>query len=375
MKKSTLGFSITIFAVLLCFTFSCDKNPVRPEDTETIIRNAVDAGNIPSIAACIIKNDQIVWQYAYGLADVEAGQEATEETAYLLASISKPVTGVAIMQLVEQGRIDLDRDISHYLPFAVRHPTYPDSVITTRMVMSHRSGLGWPAYASSSFYITYFTDDAPPFYPWIREFMLPDGSDYNPSIWRPSAPGEQYWYSNFGVALLGYLVEEVTGENFKDYCTENIFEPSDMPNTSFRVSDLDPDLLSMPYLPDGTPFGQLTYIYYPSACLRSSIRDFSHFMIAMMNGGIYRGTRILEESSVNEMLIRHYPDNEVGLIWKMPEEGWYEHSGTLQCGKGQAEFHKVDKVALLLFSNTQTDLIRRGGLIYQCVMTDLEAYR
>ncbi len=362
------------FGVLILLAVTCRKNPVAPQDAETLIRNYVDSGAIPSIAACIIKNDQIVWQYAYGSANREEGRSASEETVYLLASISKTVTGAAVMQLVERGLIDLDADISDYLPFQVRHPQYPDMVITTRMVLSHRSGLGWPASPESSFYVTYFNDSAPPLFPWIKEFMLPDGSDYNPSIWRPTAPGEHYWYSNFGGAFLGYLVEEVSGENFKDYCKNHIFQLLDMPNTSFKLSDIDDNLLAMPYEGNENPFGHFTYIYYPSACLRSSICDLSHFIIAMMNGGIYNGSRILLESTVEAMLTRYYPDNEVGLIWKMPGGGWYEHSGTMVGTSAQSEFHKDDKVGILVLSNGESDMVKRGGMIYEFIKEKAQTY-
>jgi len=182
-------------------------------------------------------------------------------------------------------------------------------------------------------------------------------------------------YSNFGVAFLGYLVEEVSGENFKEYCKKHIFQPLDMANTSFKLGDLDINTVAMPYENNEIPFGHFTYIYYPSACLRSSINDFSHFIIAIMNGGIYNGNRILQESSVNEMLTRHYPDNQVGLIWKMPGDGWYEHSGSMVGTKTQSEFHKEDKVGILVFSNGESDMVQKEGLIYQYIKADAEVYR
>jgi len=374
MKKPFLKI-YSFILIMLFLAVSCKKDTLITGGAETLIRNAVDEGDLPSVAACIIKNDQTVWKFAYGYANREEGKPASDETSYLLASISKTITGTAVMQLHENGLIDLDIDVSQYLPFSVRHPQYPDVIITTRMILAHRSGLGYPSSIESSFYITYFNDSAPPFYPWIKEFMLPDGSDYNPSLWSNLAPGEDYMYSNFGVAFLGYLVEEVSGENFKEYCKKHIFQPLDMANTSFKLGDLDINTVAMPYENNEIPFGHFTYIYYPSACLRSSINDFSHFIIAIMNGGIYNGNRILQESSVNEMLTRHYPDNQVGLIWKMPGDGWYEHSGSMVGTKTQSEFHKEDKVGILVFSNGESDMVQKEGLIYQYIKADAEVYR
>ena len=363
-----------VLGMLIIVTTTC-KSPTSTEDTKTLIQNALDISKIPSLAACIIKNDQIVWKFVSGFANIEEGRVASDETIYLLASISKTVTGAAVMQLYENGLINLDEDISQYLPFQVRHPQYPDDIITTRMLLSHRSGLGWPESGGSSFYVIYFNDTVPPLFPWIKEFMLPDGSDYNPSIWRPTAPGEYYWYSNFGVTLLGYLVEEVSGENFIEYCRKHIFQPLDMPNSSFKLGDLDIDQIAMPYEDNVIPRGHVQYVYYPAACLRSSINDFSHFLIAMINGGIYNGNRILRESSVDEMLIRHYPDNEVGLIWKIPDDGWYEHSGSVDGCRTQTEFHKEDKLGIIVFTNGQSDAVQRNGVIYECIKAEAENYR
>jgi CubicO group peptidase (beta-lactamase class C family) len=206
--------------------------------------------------------------------------------------------------------------------------------------------------------------------------MLPGGSDYNPSIWRDFPPEDQYCYSNFGATLLGYLVERVSGEDFREYCRQHIFQPLNMHNTSFRLNDLNIDQIAMPYEDNITPRGHFQHIYYPAGCLRSTINDFSHFLIAMMNGGMYNGIRILQESSVDEMLTRHYPDNEVGLIWKMPDDGWYEHSGTMDGVRTQTEFHREDRIAILILSNGQSDMVQRdNGLIYHYIVAEAETYR
>jgi len=153
MKKPFLKI-YSFILIMLFLAVSCKKDTLITGGAETLIRNAVDEGDLPSVAACIIKNDQTVWKFAYGYANREEGKPASDETSYLLASISKTITGTAVMQLHENGLIDLDIDVSQYLPFSVRHPQYPDVIITTRMILAHRSGLGYPSSIESSFYIT-----------------------------------------------------------------------------------------------------------------------------------------------------------------------------------------------------------------------------
>ena len=217
MKKLLSLRSHLTYPILLILALACTKDPVTPEDTETLIRNAVDAGDIPSVAACIIKNDQIVWNYSYGFADINQGTRASEETIYTLASISKVVTATAVMQLFEQDEIDLDEDINQYLSFPVRNPHYPDEKITPRMLLTHRSGLAWPNDEDPDFYETYPNDSASPLFPWIKEYIVPGGSEYVSRIWKLIPPGTYELYSNVGAALLGHLVEAVSGDDFNEY--------------------------------------------------------------------------------------------------------------------------------------------------------------
>jgi len=362
---------LTIILLILCLSiFRCEKDPVSPEDTETQIQKVMEANDIPSVAACIIKNGGIVWSFAHGSANFEQNVPATDETIYILASVSKLATATAVMQLCEQGLIDLDEDINHYLSFPVRNPHYPDEKITARMLLSHRSGLAWPQNEDPNFYQTYPGDSAPPLYPWIKEYIVPGGSQYVAAIWKNTAPGRQELYSNIGVALLGYLVEAVSGNDFNEYCKTHIFQPLDMPHTSFRLNDLDINQVAMPYQPGNKPYGHYSVKPYPSASLRSSISDFSHFIIAYINGGIYNGNRILQESTINEMLRPHYPDTRVGLIWMSYDGGWYGHGGGFHGTSTYVEFHKENQTGILIFSNGENNADNPLGLIHLLIRAE-----
>ena len=117
MAKSSILF-------LICAALSCGSLPLHLGSTnmDEEILEEMRARQIPSVAACVLKNDQIVWTGAYGLADKEEGVPATSQTIYLLASLSKTVIATAVMQLAERGLIDIDRDMGLYLPFQVRNP-------------------------------------------------------------------------------------------------------------------------------------------------------------------------------------------------------------------------------------------------------------
>jgi CubicO group peptidase (beta-lactamase class C family) len=87
-------------------------------------------GHYPSLSSCIIKNTKVIWMKEYGLYDIENQKQATKQTIYLVASITKTITSTALMQLYEQGLFDLDDDVNNYLPFDLRNPNFPDDNIT-----------------------------------------------------------------------------------------------------------------------------------------------------------------------------------------------------------------------------------------------------
>jgi CubicO group peptidase (beta-lactamase class C family) len=117
------------------------------------------------------KGDKIVWQNFYGFSNVADKKVPNEETIYVLASISKTVTATAVMQLWEKGQLDLDKDINEYLPFDIRNSRFSNDAITTRHLLTHRSGIVWPSGEDPNFYRTYPNDTAPALGPWLREYL------------------------------------------------------------------------------------------------------------------------------------------------------------------------------------------------------------
>lgn len=326
------------------------------------IRTLLRIAHKPSLAACIIHEDEMIWSHAYGYYDREQKKKATTQTLYLQASVSKTVTATALMQLYEQGLFDLNDDVNIYLPFSLRNPNHPDSPITIKMLLSHRSSL-----ADDNLYwiaLSYLPGDPDvegfP-YPWLQEYLTPGGSAYSSTTWSTDKPGEKYYYANIGFSIIAYLVEILSHQDFNDYCRQHIFQLLQMNSTGFRLRDVDIDNVAVPYeYKNGGYFRHPHYgihILYPAITLRTSIEDYSHFIIAHMNGGVWNNVRILNESTVELMHTAHFSASDkynYGLGWQITNklfEKTYGHSGGYVGALDLVTIHRKDNTAVLLFCN------------------------
>jgi CubicO group peptidase (beta-lactamase class C family) len=330
---------------------------------EQEISRAVETSRIPSLATWVIRDGAIVWEQYYGMADLDRQRPTDRNTVYDVASVSKLVVVTAVMQLHEQNMIDLDADIDSYLPFSVRNPGFSEEAITAHHLLTHTSGLNWPESDSEvpGFYDEYPMDSAPPLAVWLPRFLLPEGEHFVPTVWLGDRPGSREYYSNIGVALLAYIVEVVSGMDFNDYCKENIFEPLEMLSTSYAYDDLNLDEVATAYSPGRAPIPYSRSRAYPSGALKTTVEDFSHFIIAYMNRGRYGTERILSEATVDEILTMRNAASGTALIWQRRYGDWFGHAGGKDGVAAYVEFQRESKVGLMVVAN-----YRHLGLPLRC---------
>lgn len=247
-----------------------------------------DGSQMPSLGLVVVKAEGIFFQKGYGQASDERNITVTpDQTLFRAASVSKLMTATAVMQLVEQGKLNLNADINTYLTRFQLENSYP-SPITARHLLTHTSGI-----EDRLFGITVLSAD--------RLVSLGDYfAVHIPRRIRP--PGEQIAYSNTGMALAGHLVEAVSGLSFEEYVERNIFQPLGMTRSSFRQpypAHLAPDVT-----PSGADSGAM--LLYPSGSMISTVADMGRFIAAHLNGGRFADTRILSEETVGEMHRQHF---------------------------------------------------------------------
>lgn len=359
---------LTCIFVFISFN-SCHKQTDELIQVEAEIVKEMEAESIPSVVACIIKEDQIVWKGAFGYAQIKNEIPASSQTIYTLMSISKLFIGVATMQLWEQGRIDLDADICQYLPFEVHNPKFPDDKITTSMLLNYTSGLAWPEDEDRipAFYEFFDDDKTPLISEWLPNYILQGGESYKSAVWKNYRPGEKELYSNIATSLLALIVEQISGQDYRDYCREYILDPLEMHQSAYRFSELNENLLATPYIGITTPFKQFNYRIYPAGNLKSNIDDFSHFMIAILNYGEYKANRILKKSTIETMLTVQNPASGVSNIFRHCMGDCIGHSGGGTGFSTRAEWYFDRNMAMLIFTNKVNNLVYPQGSIYELV--------
>ena len=217
---------------------------LQPQKIDLRISELMSQGDIPSFAAGIVINDTLVWSKGYG-------DQPDLETVYMIASITKIFTATAIMQLYDNGNLDLDTDINDYIPFSVRNPSYSDDPITTRMLLTHKSGLNhgvsdellWDFDADTINWCNNnlgtnisLWSSRPTLGEFINGSLTPSGSYYASENWY-SQPDTCWRYSNTGFLLLSYIVEQISNQSYVEYLQENVLDPLDMVNSGFNYID------------------------------------------------------------------------------------------------------------------------------------------
>jgi CubicO group peptidase (beta-lactamase class C family) len=250
---------------------------------------AIERGDVAGAVVAVVKNGEVIFAKGYGFADVAKHKPVdAERTMFRPGSISKLFTWTAVMQLVEQGKLDLDRDVNEYLDFKI--PPRSDGPITLRDIMTHTPGFEEQ--------IKSLIVDDPKRLISLRAYA----QDSTPV--RIFKAGSTPAYSNYATALAGYIVQRVSGQSFDDYIETHLFKPLDMTHATFRQplpAAFDADISQGYALGSQPPKPYEIVLAAPAGSLAASGVDMAHFMIAHLEGGEYHGARILSEETLKKM--------------------------------------------------------------------------
>lgn len=338
--KSTEAVSATNWPVLTEAAPAASFNESGLQSLADQMQSYVDNGNVVGISWLLVKDGEVAQYGAHGLRDVETASPVTDDTIYRIYSMTKPITGVALMQLYEEGKFELDDPVTDYIPEfqnlkvldRMNEDGSPKLVDmerspTMRELMSHTAGfaygLGGGDYANAQF----------------REQKVLQSPDLETFIEKVAGipllfqPGEK-WYYSAAVDIQGYLVEKLSGMSFGEYLKANVFTPLKMDDTGFYVPDEDYDRLAdlmvynqemgafvpMPTSPETRGPSTIPFLFMKDTVafesggggLVSTLDDYARFCQMMLNNGTLSGQRILEPETVALMTSDQLPEG-VGI--------------------------------------------------------------
>lgn len=301
--------------VLSAVSCVCSAEKQAQKEFEEIMERNKAVG----LAVVAVKDGRVVYNETFGYSDLDATEAWEKEDVLRIASISKSFTATAILQLVEQGKLSLDADVSDIMGFTIRNPHYPDTPITVKMLLSHTSSM---SDANGYFSFDYLHRECSP--TWEK-------------AWNSYQPGTGYQYCNLGFNTLGAIIEKCSGVRFDRYVYENILKPLGV-YAHHNVNELDPEKFVKIYRyshrdssfkwtesayeldPDALSEYQLGYsttLFSPTGGLKISAQDLARVMMMHMNHGTLDGVKILDRESAILMQSELTPTDHKGEHYGM----------------------------------------------------------
>src|SRR5712664_1972014 len=261
---------------------------------DALIPSQLQNRDIAGAVVSVVKDGQVLFAKGYGYADFTAKKPVlADQTLFRPGSISKLFTATAVMQLVEQGNLDLDRDVNEYLDFAIPK-TYPEPV-TLRRLLTHTAGF---EDTLKNLFMAHESDMKA-----LRTYLV------NQMPQRIFPPGKIPSYSNYGFSVAGYIVERVSGEKFERYIDNHILKPLRMTNSTFD-QPLPPQLapqMSKGYLTASKKPRDFEFVQAaPAGALTTTAVDMTRFMLAFLEDGAVDGVSILKPETVRQMETRQF---------------------------------------------------------------------
>ncbi|HEU5180312.1 MAG TPA: serine hydrolase domain-containing protein [Candidatus Polarisedimenticolia bacterium] len=327
---------------------------------DAVLAKAVADGDVPGALIIVVKDGQVVLLRGYGFANLEAKIPVNpQSTLFYLASLTKPFTATAVMQLVERGKLDLRVDVNRYLTAFQVDPDFQEPV-TLEQLLTHTAGfddknIGYTARTAA---------EVRPLGDYLAHELPP----------RVRPPGQVTAYSNYGYGLAGYLVEVASGKPYADFLQENVFRPLGMSRTTARIP-LPPELASD--LATGYEYDVQTQRFVPTpldsrnvppaGSVSATAPDMARFLMAHLQEGRFGETRILLEDTARRMHARQFTHHPrlPGLTFGFLEQNYrgvrlLQHPGSAPGYSALAILVPEHGLGLFVATNTNALGVNRG---------------
>jgi CubicO group peptidase (beta-lactamase class C family) len=348
----------SLLTVVIVFLFSSLQSVGQEAKAEAGIKEIMEQNNVIGLSVAVVKKGKIIYTHSFGSKDVETNTALTDDCLFRIASISKSFSATSIMQLVEAKKLSLEDDISNLVGFTIRNPTFPETVITLRMILSHRSSINDSQ--------GYFTLDV------INPAKNPDWA----KCFSEYEPGTGYRYCNLNYNMAGTIIEKTSGERFDQYVKHHILDPLGLYG-GYCVDSLDKSRFATIYEYDGNAkkfnpspaayaprseeisnytMGYSTPIFSPTGGMKISATDLAKYMTMHMQLGRYKKTRIISKKSARQMQTKLSEKEGYGMAIStvenlIPGKTMKGHTGSAYGLYSTMFFHPKEKFGFVVISN------------------------
>lgn len=351
-----------VITLLITYSFISSANKIYSQNTNDQISDlntwidssfteGMNSNNIAGATLILMQGDSVLHMNGYGLADIDSNTPVNSSTSIFgVGSISKTFVATAVMQLYEDGKLELDRDVNTYLTTFQLEYKFNDS-ITVRHLLTHTAGFDDRNIGTA----IRNEKDIIPLAQYLKKRMPPQ---IVPS-------GKIITYSNHGYALLGLIVEQISGLPFHEYIRQKILNPLEMDYSGFkRQPELKENYVTS-YLQKGEQL--ISYkpdfeLNYPAGALSTTASDMGHYISMFLNNGNFKGFQILDSTTLTKMLhtpFRHYEKAQYGWLFGFPESDWYGmklygHGGAIQGFASQLSLIPEKNIGLFISANSSS---------------------
>ena len=354
MKKNLL-FTSLLSAVLLIITH---PSIAQAEKAEAAIQQLMQTTPVVGLSVAVVKNNKIIYNHSFGYKDLDQRLPLQNDNIFRIASISKSFTSSAIMQLVAKKQISLDQDVSELVGFKIRNPKFPNTIITLKMLLSHRSSINDSE--------GYFSLDA----------IDPSKNPNWEKSYNAYEPDKGYMYCNLNYNLAGTILEKMTGVRFDKYIKQQILDPLGLYG-GYNVNTLDSNLIAKIYefKRDSAKFinsqsayaprteeinnytmGRSTPIFSPTGGMKISAHDLAEYMIMHSQLGKHKGKRIIPKNLSKQMQAIISEEENYGMALEtstqlIPGKTMIGHTGVAYGLYSIMFFEPKEKIGFVVISN------------------------
>jgi CubicO group peptidase (beta-lactamase class C family) len=325
---------------------------------DTLLSEAVEQGDVIGVSALVFDEGQTVYKGAFGLGDRERETPLTQDSVFRIYSMTKPVTSVVIMDLVEEGKISLDDPVTKFIPELGKMKvaslaedgtpqfTTPKTPITVKHLLLHKAGIGYGIFGPVN----------PVETAYMQAGLFEPSEDLSVKMTKLSqlpllVEPDTAWFYSYSIDVLGRIIEVVEGASLGEVFHARIFDPLGMEETSFRVREDQKARFVSNYALNGegvftlaedgqtSPFLDDNAFQSGGGGLVSTLGDYAKFAQMMLDGGDYKGHRVLEEATVKEMMSDQMSEGDAYLLpWIGGETGaGFGYGGSVQVSATQAQ--------------------------------------